>query len=167
MSLLVPDSGLLFWMVLSFGIVFVVLAKFGFPVITKMVEERNRYIDHSLSVAREAHEQLANIKAEGESILAQANEEQVRILKEATIARERIVHEAREQARMEGNRLMKEVRHQIQMEKEDAIRDIRRQVAILSVDIAEKVLRKNLDTNQEQMQMIDRMLDELTQLSKN
>ena len=167
MSLLVPDSGLLFWMVLSFGIVFVVLAKFGFPIITKMVEERNRYIDHSLEIARKAHEQLANIKAEGESILAQANEEQVRILKEAGVARERIVHEAREQARMEGEKLMTEVRHQIQMEKEDAIRDIRRQVAILSVDIAEKVLRKNLDTDQEQMQMIDRMLDELTQLSKN
>ena len=167
MSLLVPDSGLLFWMVLSFGIVFVVLAKFGFPIITKMVEERNRYIDHSLEIAREAHEQLANTKAEGESIIAQANEEQVRILKEAGVARERIIHEAREQARMEGEKLMTEVRHQIQMEKEDAIRDIRRQVAILSVDIAEKVLRKNLDTDQEQMQMIDRMLDELTQLSKN
>ena len=83
------------------------------------------------------------------------------------MARERIIHEAREQARMEGEKLMTEVRHQIQMEKEDAIRDIRRQVAILSVDIAEKVLRKNLDTDQEQMQMIDRMLDELTRLSKN
>lgn len=167
MSLLVPDSGLLFWMVLSFGIVFFVLAKFGFPIITKMVEERNRYIDHSLVIAKEAHEQLANIKAEGESILAKANEEQVRILKEAGIARERIMHEAREQASMEGDKLLAKVRRQILVEKEDAIRDIRRQVAILSVDIAEKVLRKNLDTDLEQMQMIDRMLDELTHVSKN
>ena len=54
MSLLVPDSGLLFWMVLSFGIVFFVLAKFGFPIITKMVDERKQYIDHSLIVAKEA-----------------------------------------------------------------------------------------------------------------
>ena len=167
MSLLVPDSGLLFWMLLSFGIVFFVLAKFGFPVITKMVDERKQYIDHSLVIAKEANEQLANIKAEGESILTKANEEQMRILKEATEARERIVRDAKEQARIEGDKMLAEARRQIQAEKEDAIRDIRRQVAILSVDIAEKVLRKNLDTDKEQMQMIDRMLDELTNVSKN
>ena len=167
MSLLVPDSGLLFWMLLSFGIVFFVLAKFGFPVITKMVDERKQYIDHSLVIAKEANEQLANIKAEGESILTKANEEQMRILKEAAEARERIVRDAKEQARIEGNKMLAEARRQIQAEKEDAIRDIRRQVAILSVDIAEKVLRKNLDTDREQMQMIDRMLDELTNVSKN
>ena len=159
MSLLVPDSGLLFWMLLSFGIVFFVLAKFGFPIITKMVDERKQYIDHSLIVAKEANEQLANIKAEGESILAKANEEQIRILKEAA--------EAKEQARIEGDKILTDVRRQIQVEKEDAIRDIRRQVAILSVDIAEKVLRKNLESDKEQMQMIDRMLDELTNVSKN
>ena len=167
MSLLVPVSGLLFWMLLSFGIVFFVLAKYGFPVITGMVDKRKEYIDHSLVVAKEANEQLANIKAEGESILAKANEEQVRILKEAAEARERIVREAKEQARVEGGKILADVRRQIQMEKEDAIRDIRRQVAILSVDIAEKVIRKNLDTDKEQMEMIDRMLDELTIVSKN
>ena len=110
---------------------------------------------------------LANIQAEGESILTKANEEQVRILKEAAEARERIVREAKEQAQIEGGKILAEVRRQIQMEKEDAIRDIRQQVAILSVDIAEKVLRKNLDTDKEQMAMIDRMLDELTNVSKN
>ena len=162
-----PDSGLLFWLLLSFGIVFFVRAKFGFPIITKMVDERKQYIDHSLIVAKEANEQLANIKAEGESILTKANEEQMRILKEAAEARERIVREAKEQARMEGDKMLAEVRRQIQVEKEDAIRDIRRQVAVLSVDIAEKVLRKNLNTDKEQMQMIDRMVDELTNVSKN
>lgn len=75
MSLLVPDSGLLFWMLLSFGIVFFVLAKYGFPVIVKMVNERKEYIDRSLVVAKEANEQLANLKAEGETIMAKAHEE--------------------------------------------------------------------------------------------
>lgn len=166
MSLLMPDSGLIFWMVLSFGVVFFVLAKFGFPVITQMVEKRKEYIDHSLVIAKEANEQLAHIKAEGETILAKAREEQNLILKEAAATRERIVQEAKEQARMEGNKLLEEVRHQIQTEKEDAIRDIRRQVAVLSVDIAEKLLRKNLDSEKEQMEMIDRMLDELTGSNK-
>ena len=145
MSLLVPDSGLLFWMLLSFGIVFFVLAKYGFPVIVKMVNERKEYIDRSLVVAKEANEQLANLKAEGETIMAKAHEEQ---------------------ARIEGDKMMEEVKRQIQAEKEDAIRDIRRQVAVLSVDIAEKVLRKNLDDENKQTAMIDRLLDELT-VSKN
>ena len=90
MSLLVPDSGLLFWMLLSFGIVFFVLAKYGFPVIVKMVNERKEYIDRSLVVAKEANEQLANLKAEGETIMAKAHEEQARILNEAAATRDRI-----------------------------------------------------------------------------
>ena len=155
MSLLTPDSGLLFWMVIVFGIVFVILAKYGFPVITRMVDERKQYIDKSLLAAREANEQLANIKADSEMILAKAHEEQARILNEAVATRERMLKEAKTQAQVEAKK-------QIQAEKDSAISDIRRQVAVLSVDIAEKVLRKNLDDEKEQMEMIDRLLDELT-----
>ena len=82
MSLLLPDSGLLFWMLLSFGVVFVVLAKYGFPVITKMVEGRKTYIDQSLEVAREANAQLSKLKEESEALIAAANKEQGRILPE-------------------------------------------------------------------------------------
>lgn len=162
MSLLVPDSGLLFWMLLSFGIVFFILAKFGFPIIVKMVEERKEYIDHSLEVAKEANNQLANIKIESETILTQAHEEQMRILNEAVATRDRIIREAKDQAVAEGQRQLEEAKKQIKSEKDAAIRDIRRQVAVLSVDIAEKVLRKNLDEEHEQMEMIDRLLDEFT-----
>lgn len=162
MSLLVPDSGLLFWMLLSFGIVFLILAKYGFPVIVKMVEERKEYIDRSLEVAKEANRQLAEIKAESETIMAKAQEEQTRILNEAVATRDRIIKEAKDQAQAEGVKQLEDVKKQIQAEKDDAIRDIRRQVAVLSVDIAEKVLRKNLDKDSEQMEMIDRLLDEVT-----
>ena len=146
MSLLLPDSGLLFWMLLSFGVVFVVLAKYGFPVITKMVEGRRTYIDQSLEVAKEANAQLQRLKAESEALVAAANKEQGRILREAMHERDK---------------------KQIQQEKEEAIRDIRRQVAVLSVDIAEKVIRKNLDEEHEQMEMIDRMLDEVLAASRS
>lgn len=166
MSLLTPDSGLLLWMLLCFGIVFFVLAKFGFPVIIKMVNERKEYIDHSLVVAKEANEQLVNLKAEGETILAKAREEQVRILNEAVATRERVISEAKTQAQIEGSKMLEEVKLQIKAEKDDAIRDIRRQVAVLSVNIAEKVLRKNLDSEDEQTEMIERLLDE-TFASKN
>lgn len=161
MSLLLPDSGLLFWMFLSFGVVFVVLAKYGFPVITKMVEERRSYIDRSLQVAREANEQLVHLKAESEALVASANKEQGRILREAMHERDTIIAEAHKQAEVAAQKELEETRRQIRQEKEEAIRDIRRQVAILSVDIAEKVIRKSLDGQQNQMEMIDRMLDEM------
>ena len=95
MSLLLPESGLLFWMLLSFGIVFAVLAKYGFPIIIKMVEDRKVYIDQSLQVAKEANEQLARLKSEGEAIVLSANKEQGRILKEAMQERDKIIYEAR------------------------------------------------------------------------
>ena len=165
MSLLLPDSGLLFWMFLSFGIVFVVLAKYGFPIIVKMVEGRKTYIDQSLEVAREANAQLSKLREQGEALVVAANKEQGRILKEAMQERDKIIHEARKQAEAAAQKELDEVKKQIQIEKDEAIRDIRRQVAILSVDIAEKVIRKNLDDKREQMEMIDRMLDEV--LNKN
>lgn len=93
MSLLLPDSGMLFWMFLSFGIVFVILAKYGFPVIIKMVEGRKTYIDQSLEVAREANAQLSKLKEEGDALVAAANKEQGRILREAMEERDKIVHE--------------------------------------------------------------------------
>ncbi|GCB37102.1 F0F1 ATP synthase subunit B [Bacteroides faecalis] len=167
MSLLLPDSGLLFWMVVAFGIVFVILAKYGFPIIIKMVEDRKTYIDQSLEVAREANAQLSKLKEEGDALVAAANKEQGRILKEAMEERDKIIHEARKQAEKAAQKELELVKEQIQIEKEEAIRDIRKQVAILSVDIAEKVLRKNLDDKEEQMGMIDRMLDEVLTRNKN
>ncbi|MBM6882911.1 F0F1 ATP synthase subunit B [Bacteroides caecigallinarum] len=166
MGLLTPDPGLLFWMVVVFGIVFFLLAKFGFPVIIKMVDDRKAYIDNSLKAAREANEQLANVKIEGEKILAQAHEEQARILKSATETRDRIIREAQEKARLEGDRLMEEMKKQIETEKESAIRDIRRQVALLSVGVAEKVMRTKLADEKEQTELISRLIDEMVESSK-
>ena len=110
MSLLLPDSGLLFWMLLSFGVVFVVLAKYGFPVITKMVEGRKTYIDQSLEVAREANAQLSKLKEESEALIAAANKEQGRILREAMHERDKIIVEARKQAEAAAQKELDEVK---------------------------------------------------------
>jgi len=161
-SILTPDLGLLFWMLLAFLVVFGVLAKFGFPVIINMVDERNKYIDESLRKAHEAQERLANIEKEGESILQEAREKQALILKEAAATRDAMVEKAQEKARAEGARLMDEAKAAIEQEKKAAIADIRQQVAALSVDIAEKVLKQNLKDDKSQMDLIDRMLDEVS-----
>lgn len=161
-SILTPDFGLFFWMLVAFLVVFLLLAKFGFPVITKSVEERKNFIDESLRKAHEARERLANIEKEGESILQEAREKRAQILREAAQARDAIVEQAQDKARQEGNRLLEEAKTAIAQEKSAAIADIRRQVAVLSVDIAGKVLRENLKDDQSQMDLIDRMLDEVS-----
>ncbi len=161
MSLLLPDSGLLFWMFLSFGIVAFILVKYGFPVIIKMVEDRKSYIDNSLNIAKQAHEELANVKSEGEAIVDNARREQVKIMNDAVQTRDLLIKDAKEKAGLEAVKLIEDARKQILIEKEDAIRDIRRQVAELSVDIAEKVLRGQLEKKEEQMDMINRLLDEI------
>ena len=161
-AILTPDLGLLFWMMLAFLVVFGVLAKYGFPAIINMVDERNKYIDDSLRKAHEAQERLANIEQEGESILQEAREKQAQILKEAAETREAIVEQAQAKARQEGARLLEEARVAIEQEKKAAIADIRQQVATLSVEIAEKVLRANLKDDASQMALIDRMLDDVS-----
>ncbi|MBP3757256.1 MAG: F0F1 ATP synthase subunit B [Prevotella sp.] len=161
-SILTPDLGLLFWMLLAFLVVFFVLAKYGFPAIVNMVDKRNQYINESLRKAHEASERLENIKQESEAILQEARAQQAQILKEAADTREAIVQKAQEKAKAEGARLLAEAKAEIEGEKQQAIRDIRSQVAELSVQVAEKVLKEKLSTDAEQMKMIDRLLDNVT-----
>ena len=149
-------------MTLTFLIVLCILWKFGFPVITNMVQERKAFIDDSLRKAHEANERLANIQKEGESILQEAREKQAQILKEAAATRDAIVEKAQDKARQEGARLMEDARVAIEQEKKAAIADIRKQVSTLSVEIAEKILRQNLKSDKAQMDLIDRMLDEVS-----
>ena len=167
MSLLLPDTGLLFWMVIIFAIVFFILAKFGFPVITKMLDKRRDYIDSSLRLAREADEKMGRMMEEQSRMIAQAREEQNRILKEAAQARDNIVRKAQEQAQDEARKILDEARVKIEAEKESALREIRSQTAMLSVEVAEKVLRQQLSTDKAQIDLVYRMLDEVTAPSKD
>ena len=162
MSLLLPDSGLLFWMTLVFLVVFFVLWKWGFPSIIKMMNERKEYIDESLAKAEEANLRLANIQKQGEELLMEAREKQAQILREASETRDTIVGQAQEKAHEESARILSEAKAEIESQKQAAIRDIRAQVAELSVQIAEKILQKELSTSAEQTQFIDRLLDDVT-----
>lgn len=162
MSLLTPDSGLLFWMILSFGIVFFILSRYGFPVIVEAIEQRKEYINHSLESARLANEQLATIQTEGTKILAAAREEQHAILKEALVEKEQIISEARKKAVAETRLQIEEASSRIREEKEKAIREIRSEIAALSVSIAEKVMKEKIGRDEKQQSIINRLLDEVS-----
>ena len=159
-SILTPDFGLLFWMLLAFLIVFFLMAKYGFPIITKMVEDRKNYIDESLQKAHEANERLAGIQQESERLLAEARAKQAEILAQAKATGDSIVSEARNKAQADGAKLLQEAKAQIAAEKENALRDIRQTVADLSIVIAEKVVLQKLANNDEQQALIEQMLNE-------
>lgn len=161
MSLLLPESGLVFWMVIVFGIVLFILAKWGFPVITGMVNKRKDYIDRSLANADVADAKLSKLQEESNAIVANADKEQSRILRQAAEERDKIIEDARRQAALAAQKEMDDAKVQIQIQKEEAERSMKREVAVLAVDIAEKIVRKNLSRDEEQMQMIDRMVDEV------
>lgn len=160
-SILTPDFGLIFWMLLAFLVVFFIVAKFGFPVITNMVEERKRYIDESLQKANEANERLAGIEKESENIIKEARQRQAEILKQAKLTGDQFINEAREKAEIESKKLIANAKEQIEAEKQKALNEINQTVADVSVVIAEKIIRQKLDKTGEQQKLIERMLDEV------
>lgn len=167
MDLLIPSSGLLFWMTVVFLIVAFIVIKFGFPAIINMVNERKEYIDSSLRKAHEANERLSNIQKEGESVMQKAREQQALLLKEATATRDSIVEKAQDKAREESARLISEAKTEIEAEKQNAFRDIRGQVAELSVKVAEKILREQLSSDEKQMELIGKLLDNVSSTGSN
>ena len=160
MNLVTPDFGLLFWMVVIFGIVFFLLAKFGFPIITSSVEERSAKIEQSLKDADEIQARMEAWKVEQAQMLEQARREQSAILREATETKARIVADAKAQAREEAEKMIANAKIQIAAEKESALREVRQEVAVLSVQVAEKILRHELSDTGSQRMFIDSLVDE-------
>jgi F-type H+-transporting ATPase subunit b len=162
MNLLLPESGLLFWMTIIFAIVFFLLAKFGFPVITGMVEKRNQRINDSLEAARVAEEAIAHLTQEKERILEETREEQSRLMREAAAERERVLEQTQIQAREEADKILQAATARIQEEKEAAMKELRNEVAVISMAIAEKALRKELSSDKGQVELIDRLIDKMS-----
>ena len=115
-----------------------------------------------MKAAEEANKQLENIKIETEAILAKAQQEQMRILNEASELRNQIIQEAKENALVESQKIIEDAKRQIQIEKEKSLNEMKGQIAELSVDIAEKVIRADLRKENQQSELIDKLLNEIT-----
>ena len=160
MNLVTPDFGLLFWMVVIFGIVFFLLWKFGFPVITDMVDKRSAKIAQSLRDADEIAARMEEWKVEHARMMEETRKQQSEIIREATETRAKIISEAKVQAKQEADAMIASAKAQIEAEKESALRDVRREIAILGVDVAEKILRHELSDTGSQRAFIDSLVDE-------
>ena len=161
MNLMLPDTGLLFWMTVIFLIVLFILAKFGFPMITGMVDKRNKRINDSLEAARIAEEAISTLQQEQDRIIAETRSEQSRLMQEAAAERDRMIAQAQDQARAEAQKIMDDARVRINEEKEAAMKEIRNEVAQISLAIAEKVVRKDLSDDAAQKQLVDKLLEEI------
>lgn len=165
MSLITPDFGLLVWMTLIFGIVFFILAKFGFPAITGMVEKRGVRIEESLRKAEEAEKRLSELAAEQERMTEEFKLERSRMLKEASEMREKVVAQAQAQASEEAAKILAHAKMEIEAERASAYRDLCNKVSVISMEVAEKILRKELDKSEEQIALVDRLLKETSEVN--
>lgn len=160
-SLLTPDPGLVFWMIIAFGLVLFILAKFGFPVILDKLDSRKKFIDESVVAAKQAYDKLEHVQEKNRLLIEEAKREKSQIISDAAKQRDLILQKANEKAQLEANQIVSNARKQIIQEREEAIIAIRREIAVVSVDIAEKVLRKNLKEKEDQMSMIERLVEEI------
>jgi F-type H+-transporting ATPase subunit b len=157
-SLVEPAFGLIFWMTISFGIVFFLLAKFAWKPILSSLRERERTIEDALSEARKAREEIARMNASNEALMNQAREEREVLLKEARDIRDREIAEAKTRAKTEADALMSRARLDIQNEKNAAITEMKNQVASLSLQVAETILRERLSGEVAQQVLVDKVM---------
>ena len=156
-----PEPGLLIWMTIAFLVVFILLAKFGFPAMLKALDERKEYIDSSLKAAEKAQQKLSGLQSEMDGIRAEAERQKADILRSAAETRAKILSEARARAEEQGERIIAAAKATAETEREAILRDARHQVALLSIAISEKLLRSRLDDEQSQTSLAEKLLEEL------
>lgn len=161
MDLLTPGIGMIFWTTLFFLVLLLILRKFAWPSILSAVHARNESIRKALQSAEKARAEMAKLQADNEKVLAEAKAERDAIMKEARDVKDKIITEAKEKASEEATKLLKNVRETIQNEKAAAITEMKEQMVVLSVEIAEKILRQKLDSNKEQKVLIEKLVDEI------
>lgn len=161
MELITPDFGLLFWMTIAFGIVFFVLAKFAFPVINGMLKKREEEINNALELAERTHKEMEQLQADNEQLLQQAREERVKMLNEAKQLSDKFIEEAKVKANEEKDRIIENAKEVIEHEKLAATTEIKNQIADISIKVAEKILGKALESDKEQLDYINRLLEEI------
>lgn len=161
MGLVLPDYGLLFWMMLTFLVVLFLLKKFAWKPILGSLKEREDSISDALKAADKAREEMARLQADNEKILATARQERDELLKEAHEVKQQMIEEAKEKAVIEAEKMINNAKQAIENEKLSAIADIKKSIASMSIQIAEKILKKQLDDPQQQQEIMDKYLKDI------
>ncbi len=160
-SPLKPDFGLLFWSTVFFLLFWFMIGKLAFKPIVKALKDRQEDIRNSLDAAKKAREEMSNLKAENERILAEAREEKMLIIKEAKESANLVVSEARDKAKEEAQRLLQQAKTDIENAKMAAMVDVKNEIGVMALQIAEKVIRQQLNDQPAQVQYVNKLMDEI------
>ena len=161
MELVTAHGNLIFWMLISFLIVLFILRKYAWKPILSALKDRENSIRDALLSADEAKKEMESLKADNEKIIIEARKERDNLIKEAKDIKEEIISKAKKEAGIEASKLTESAKQQIESEKKSAIEDIKKQIAILSVEIAEKIIKQKLADNKEQEQLINDFIKDI------
>jgi len=161
MQLVTPGIGLIFWMLVSFSLVLYILAKFAWGPIMKGIHQREDTIEKALEAANEAKKEMLQLKAGNEQLLREAKDERDALMRDARKVKEAILDQARAKAAEESARILENARENIQFEKMAAINDLKNQIASISIEIAEKLIGKELENKEQQQQLTEKLLKEV------
>lgn len=157
----IPDPGLLIWTLIFFTLFWILMSRFAFKPIINGLKKRENDIQDALDEAKKAKEEMSNLKAENQELLAKAQEERAKILKEAKEAKDSIITEAREKAKDEYKQLLNAAKEDIENQKMAAIVDLKNQVGNFAIEIAEQVLQKELSTKSKQEKFVTELVDKI------
>ncbi|MBO5457223.1 MAG: F0F1 ATP synthase subunit B [Muribaculaceae bacterium] len=161
MELFTPDFGLIFWMFVSFAILFFILWKWGWPAIMKGVSDRADLIDKGVEYAQNAKEQLDHAREEADKQIAEARRQQADMLREADRMKTQIIEEARTAAQAEAKKVMDAAKVSIEQERKEAQQQFRNEVSSFALDIAQKVVRNEMKDEKAQEKLVSSLLDEI------
>lgn len=161
MELFTPELGLVFWMFIAFIILFFVLAKWGWPIIIKNMEQRADTIDKGVEYAKEAKAQLDSARADAQKFLDDARKQQAEILRDAAKMKSQIIEEAKKEASEEAKKVMDAAKVSIEQSRKEAELQFRDEVSKFSLDIAEKMVRNQLKSDKTQTELVNKLLDEI------
>lgn len=160
MDLITPDFGLFFWLLVIFMLVFIILKKFAWKPIVQALREREENISDGLVFSQDAKNELANVKIRSDKIISEALVERDELIRQGREIKERISAEARGEAEIEAKKIIEAAKKRIEEEKIASMNLIKEQIASLSVDIAEKILRKKLEDDNQQKELMHNLLEE-------
>jgi F-type H+-transporting ATPase subunit b len=158
MDLITPEIGLFFWQTIVFLVLLFLMAKFAWKPILSSVRNREQSINDALASAENARKEMQNLKSDNEQLMKEARAERDAILKEARELKEKVITDASEEAKVKADKIVADAKRSIELEKQSAMAELKNHVAELSVEIAEKIVRKELSGKNEQHQMIEKMI---------
>lgn len=161
MGLVVPDTGLLFWMIIAFSISLWILGKYAWKPIIKSLRKREDNIQTSLNAAKEAKNKMKDLEEENKKIIIKARNERDALLQEAKDLKNKMLRQAQKDAKDKADKILQDAQNQIENEKQKVLSDLKAQVADLTINISEKVLRRELDDKEKQKDYINNLVDEV------